>query len=256
MVLILTGGMGFIFLHDVFSPKQIKERHLHKWKKLNPSTKIVLFTTLVIILCGAAIFYLLERTHSLSSSLGLGESIFSSVFQIVASRSAGFNAIEVSTFSVPALLLIMMVMFIGASPGSTGGGIKTSTAFVIFKSVGATIRGRKNIEFHKKTIPFEIVDKAYSIVVMSMLIILLSLFALTLVEPQLSFMTLLFESVSAFSICGLSMGCTPELSVAGKIILIANMYIGRIGTLSFAFALTRRIKEAQHQYPNTYFMVG
>jgi Trk-type K+ transport system membrane component len=256
MLLIVTGGLGFIFLHDVFSPKQIKERHIHKWRRLNPSTKIVFYTTLVIIICGAVFFFLLERCNALTAVSGFGKSLFASFFQVVTSRSAGFNNLEVGTFSVPALLLIMIIMFIGASPGSTGGGIKTSTAFVIFKSVAATIRGRKNIEFQKKTIPFEIVDKAHSIVVMSMIIILISLFALSIVEPQLSFMTLLFETVSAFSICGLSMGCTPELSEAGKLILIANMYIGRIGTLSIAFAIARRIKEAQHQYPTTYFMVG
>jgi Trk-type K+ transport system membrane component len=127
---------------------------------------------------------------------------------------------------------------------------------VIFKSVAATIRGKNSIEFQKKTIPFEIVDKAYSIVVMSIIIIILSVFTLAIVEPTFSFISLLFESVSAFSICGLSLGCTPELSEYGKIVLIANMYIGRIGTLSIAFALARRVKQAQHQYPNTYFMVG
>jgi len=256
MCLIVFGGMGFIFLHDVFSPKQIKERHIHKWRRLNPSTKIVFYTTLFIIICGAIVFFILEQNHSLANLNSFGESIFASIFQMVTSRSAGFNALEVHTFSVPALLLIMTVMFIGASPGSTGGGIKTSTAFVLFKSVAATIRGKNSIEFQKKTIPFEIVDKAYSIVVMSFLIILISVFAFSIVEPQLPFLTSLFECVSSFSICGLSMGCTAELSDSGKFILIMNMYIGRIGTLSIAFALARRIKQTRHQYPNTYFMVG
>jgi potassium uptake TrkH family protein len=256
MGLIIIGGMGFIFLHDVFSPKQIKERHIHKWKRLSPGTKIVLYTTLVIIVAGSVTFYFLERHHSLGIFYDFGDSVLASAFQIVSCRSAGFNTVEIRAVSVPTLLLIMVVMFIGASPGSTGGGIKTTTAFVIFKSVAATIRGKNSIEFHKKTIPFEIVDKAYSIVLMSILIILLSVFVLAIVEPQFSFITLLFESVSAFSICGLSMGITPELSDTGKFILILNMYIGRIGTLSIAFALARRIKQAKHQYPNTYFMVG
>jgi potassium uptake TrkH family protein len=256
MCLVVMGGMGFIFLHDLFSPKQIRERHLYKWKKLSPSAKIVLYTTLVIILFGAIVFYFLERRYSLVDFSGFGRSVFASLFQIVNTRSAGFNTLNISTLSVPALLLVMVLMFIGASPGSTGGGIKTTTAFVIFKSVAATIRGKNSIEFQKKTIPFEIVDKAYSIVVMSIIIILLSVFTLALVEPKFSFITLLFESVSAFSICGLSLGCTPELSEYGKIVLIVNMYIGRIGTLSIAFALARRIKQTQHQYPNTYFMVG
>ena len=256
MGLVLIGGMGFIFLHDVFSPMRIRERRMHKWKKLTPSTKIVFYTTLVIVVVGSVTFYFLERHNTLGIFRGFGESVLASAFQIVSCRSAGFNTVEISTVSVPTLLLIMMVMFIGASPGSTGGGIKTTTAFVIFKSVAATIRGKNSIEFHKKTIPFEIVDKAYSIVVMSILIILLSVFVLAIVEPHFNFITLLFESVSAFSICGLSMGITPELSDTGKLILILNMYVGRIGTLSIAFALARRIKQTKHQYPNTYFMVG
>jgi potassium uptake TrkH family protein len=256
MLLVIVGGLGFIFLHDIFSPRQIKDRYIHKWKRLSPGTKIVFYTTLVIIVVGSVAFYFLERHYSLGTIRGFGESVLASAFQIVSCRSAGFNTVEISAVSVPTLLLIMIVMFIGASPGSTGGGIKTTTAFVIFKSVAATIRGKNSIEFHKKTIPFEIVDKAYSIVVMSILIIILSVFVLAIVEPSYSFITLLFESVSAFSICGLSMGITPELSDAGKLILILNMYIGRIGTLSIAFALARRIKQAKHQYPNTYFMVG
>ena len=256
MFLIVIGGMGFIFLHDVFSPSQIKERLRYKWKKWSPSTKIVLYTTLVIIFGGSIVFYLLERQSALVNFNSFGKSVFASLFQIVNTRSAGFNTLNINALSVPALLFVMVVMFIGASPGSTGGGIKTTTAFVIFKSVAATIRGKKSIEFQKKTIPFEIVDKAYSIVVMSIIIILLSVFSLAIVEPNFSFITLLFESVSAFSICGLSLGCTPELSEYGKNILIVNMYIGRIGTLSIAFALARRIKQARHQYPNTYFMVG
>ena len=256
MCLVVIGGMGFIFLHDVFSPKQIKERHVRKWKKLSPSTKIVFYTTLAIIAFGTTIFYFVERRYSLVNFSGFGRSVFASLFQIVNTRSAGFNTLNISALSVPALLLVMILMFIGASPGSTGGGIKTTTAFVIFKSVAATIRGKNSIEFQKKTIPFEIVDKSYSIVVMSFMIIILSVFTLSLVEPDFSFITLLFECVSAFSICGLSLGCTPELSEYGKIVLIANMYIGRIGTLSIAFALARRVKQTQHQYPNTYFMVG
>jgi potassium uptake TrkH family protein len=256
MCLVIIGGMGFIFLHHIFSPKQIKERRLHKWRRISPNTKIVLYTTLVIIVFGTVVFYLLEKRYSLFHFISFGRSFFASLFQIVSTRSAGFNTLNINALSVPALLLVMILMFIGASPGSTGGGIKTTTAFVIFKSVAATIRGKKNIEFQKKTIPFEIVDKAYSIVVMSIIIIILSVFTLSIVEPDFSFITLLFESVSAFSICGLSLGCTPELSEYGKIVLIVNMYIGRIGTLSIAFALARRLKQTHHQYPNTYFMVG
>jgi len=256
MSLMIMGGLGFILLHDVFSPKNMKERRLHRWKRLSPSTKIVFYTTLVIIVVGSFAFYFLEREHSLANYSGIGASVFASVFQIINSGTAGFNNLDISSISVPALLLMMVIMFIGASPGSTGGGIKTTTAFVIFKSVAATIRGKNSIEFQKKTIPFEIVDKAFSIVVMSILIVIVSIFLLSLVEPDVPFLTLFFECVSAFSINGLSIGCTPELNEYGKIILTVNMFIGRVGTLSIAFALARRVKQTHHQYPNTYLMVG
>ena len=158
--------------------------------------------------------------------------------------------------SAPALIITMLIMFIGASPGSTAGGIKTTTAFVIFKSVVATIRGRKHIEFQKKTIPFDLVDKSYSITIMSALIIAISVFALTIFEPQMGFINLLFETVSAFATCGLSTGITFDLTDAAKYVLVFDMFIGRLGTLTFAFALSKRIKESEHMYPSTYFMVG
>ncbi len=150
----------------------------------------------------------------------------------------------------------MMGMFIGASPGSTAGGIKTTTSFVLFKSIMATIRMQKNVEFRKKTIPLEIVSKSHSIVLTSILIVFVSVLTLSIVEPHFPFHYVLFESISAFSTCGFSMGIAAEFSDLGKNILAVNMLIGRIGTLSIAFALSKRVLDRHHQYPATYFMVG
>jgi Trk-type K+ transport system membrane component len=124
------------------------------------------------------------------------------------------------------------------------------------KSVVATIKGKKHIEFDKKTIPFDLVDKAYSIVIMSLMLIFISVFVLSLIEPEFQFTTILFEATSAFTTTGLSLGAAAEFSWAGKLVLILNMYIGRIGTLTMAFALSKRSNESQHQYPETTFMVG
>jgi trk system potassium uptake protein len=256
MILIFLGGIGFFVLSDFFGKDSIMERKKFKWKKLLPSTKIVLIATFFILGLGTISFFTLEFHHSLADKNSIPEKIVSSLFQVVTARTAGFNIVDMSKISAPALIVTMLIMFIGASPGSTAGGIKTTTAFVLFKSVIATIRGRKHIEFQKKTIPFELVDKSYSITIMSILIIFLSVFILTIIEPKLNFINILFETVSAFATCGLSTGITFGLSTAAKSILVFDMFIGRLGTLTFAFALSKRIKESEHVYPSTYFMVG
>lgn len=254
--LILMGGIGFFTLRDIFNVHNIHERHSKPWKRLHPSTQIVLYVSTIIIIVGSFIFLLLEYNRSLTFTPGFGRKIVASCFQVISTRSAGFNVVEISNFALPTILVFVILMFIGASPSSTGGGIKVTTAYVIYKSVVATIKGKKRIEFRRRTIPAEIVDKSYSIAIMSLLVVILSLFMLTITEKEILFSDLLFETVSAFSMCGLSTGVTPHLSLIGKIIIAINMYVGRIGTLTIAFALSKRIKESQHQYPNTYFMVG
>lgn len=255
MLLVFIGGIGFIVLRDFFDPAIIKERKRKRWKKLTIGTQIALITTFSIIIVGTITYCALEYNNSLASKETLFEKLFTSCFQII-SRTSGFNVVDVPTISTPALLLIMLVMFIGASPGSTGGGIKTTTFFVIIKSIFATIKGKNKIEFNHKTIPFQIVDKSFSIVVMSLVLIFVSTFTLAIIEPKFTFSDILFESVSSFTTCGLSTGCSAQFSVLGKIVLVFDMYIGRIGTLTFAYALSKRTKETRHEYPETYFMVG
>ncbi len=256
MILILLGGIGFFVMADLFSPSAIRERRKKKWKKLRPSTIIVLRTTLFILVVGSLSFYFLEYHQSLSHKSNFTEKLVASIFQIVTGRTAGFNIVNMSLVTTPTLIITMLVMFIGASPGSTAGGIKTTTAFVIYKSVIATIRGKKHIEFRKKTIPFELVDKSYSIMFMSALVIFISVLAISIFEPTINFVNLLFECVSAFATCGLSTGCTSSFTDPTKIILVIVMFIGRVGTLTFAFALSKRVKDTNHIYPSTYFMVG
>ncbi|MDR1345664.1 MAG: hypothetical protein LBK03_03045, partial [Bacteroidales bacterium] len=256
MVLVFLGGIGFVTLSDFFNPRIIRDRRKYPWKSLHPGTKIVLFTTFSIIIVGIILFCALEYNDTLTQKQNFFERVFDSVFQVISGRTAGFNIVNINMLGNSTLLIIIIVMFIGASPGSTGGGIKVTTFYVIMKSVFATIRGKKHIEFQKKMIPFDLVDKSYSIVVMSLILILLSTFVFTIVEPNHSFEHLLFETVSAFSTCGLSTGTCTTFGWGGKAILVANMYIGRIGTLTLAFALSRRLKESKHQYPETYFMVG
>jgi trk system potassium uptake protein len=256
MILVILGGIGFVVISDFFNPQFIRERKKFKWKKLLPGTKIVLMTTFLILLIGTVIFYFLEKDISMAGRTTVFDKVFTSLFHVVVARTAGFNTINLANAAIPGMLLLIVIMFIGASPGSTGGGIKTTTFFVLIKSVLATIQGKKNIEFNKKTIPFELVDKSYSIVFMSLMIVILSVFTLSIVEPAFDLIDILFETVSAFATCGLSSGISPELSTAGKTVLIIDMYVGRVGTLTLAYALSKRVKETRHQYPDTYFMVG
>lgn len=256
MILVFLGGIGFVTISEFFSPAAIRERKKYRWKRLSPATKIVLITTFGIICVGTLLFFALEYNRSLATKNTLVDKIFASMFQIISGRTAGFNIIDVNAISTPGMLLVMAIIFIGASPGSTGGGIKTTTFFVLMKSVFATIKGKQHIEFDKKTIPFSIVDKAYSIVVLSIIIIFVSTFVLAIVEPKTNLINVLFESISAFTTCGLSTNCQFDFSNAGKLILVADMYVGRIGTLTIAYALGKRSMESRHTYPDTYIMVG
>jgi Trk-type K+ transport system membrane component len=256
MILVFLGGIGFVVISDFFNPQFIRERKKFRWKKLLPGTQIVLMTTFMILLFGTVVFYFLEKDISLAERTTFFDKVFTSIFHVVVARTAGFNMVNLANMAIPGMFLLIVIMFIGASPGSTGGGIKTTTFYVLIKSVLATIQGKKSIEFNKKTIPFELVDKAYSIVFMSLMIVILSVFALAIVEPTFDFIDILFETVSAFATCGLTSGISPEFSSAGKTILIIDMYIGRVGTLTLAYALSKRVKESRHQYPDTYFMVG
>ena len=254
MILVFAGGIGYVVLRDFFDPRVIAERRKKRWMKLADGTHIALITSFAIIIVGTILFYALEYNNTLAKSTGF-EKFFSAFFQIVAGRTAGFNIVDIDAISVPSLL-IFIIIFIGASPGSTGGGIKTTTFFVIIKSLFATILGKSKIEFRKKTIPFQIVDKAYSIVVMTLVFIVSSTILLCVIDPQIPLKNTMFEAASAFTTCGLSTGCIDQFSDAGKIVLTINMYIGRIGTLTFAYALSKRVKETKHEYPETYFMVG
>ena len=188
--------------------------------------------------------------------MGVLEWITASFFQSVTTRTAGFNSVDFSRLGQPVLLFIIVLMYIGASPGSTGGGIKTTTFLALFKSATATIRGKKNIEVFKHTLSFETVDKAYTVALFSFVLIIISTFFLSITETNFSFLSLLFEEVSAFGTVGLSTGITPYLSDAGKTIIVMTMFVGRIGTLTLAVALTRKVAYTKYTYPHADVMIG
>ncbi len=254
-VLVILGGIGFFVLQDVFSFTKMKERYLFKWKEYSLMTKINLRSTLILIVLGMVAFFFLEQNNSLKQ-FDTFSRIMASFFQSVSARTAGFNTVDFSIISVPMMIVFMLLMFIGAGSGSTAGGIKVTTFAVVFKSGIATIRGKNYVDFFKRTIPFSIVNRAYSIMVFALSVIITSIFLLTIFEPNVDFINLAFEEFSAFGTVGLSTGITSGLSSLSKLVIIVSMFMGRIGVLSIAMVLSRRVISRNFQYAKESIMVG
>lgn len=254
-LLVVTGGLGFFVLQDLFGISNIRQRFNLRWKSYHISTKITLRMTGVLLLTGTLVFFILEKNGVLAGK-DFGNAFVTSLFQSVTTRTAGFNTIDMAHLTKPVLMLFMMLMFVGAGSGSTGGGIKVTTFALIIKSTIATIRGKKHVEFFKRNIPFEIVNKAYIILVYALFVISASIFALSITDPDVNFIQLAFEEFSAFATVGLSTGITPDLSTGGRIIIIISMYVGRIGILSIAMMLGKKVISSRYQYAKTSIMVG
>ena len=252
--LIILGGLGFLVVADL-------QDYLRGWGKKNAPryalsvhTKIVLTTTVGLILGGAVLIYVLESTNVLKD-LPFKNRILASYFQSVTTRTAGFNTLDIGALSDATLLTVILLMFTGASPGSTGGGIKTTTFAILVTATIAMLADRDQPRVFKRLIPREAVHKAISVTILS-ISILIFFTVLLLVTEGMPFIKVAFETVSAFATVGLSTGITPALSVAGKMLVIILMYIGRIGPLTLALAIGGREEKATYEYPEEKVMVG
>lgn len=249
MALIICGGLGFAVLADL---------HLHRGKKLSFHTKVVLQVSGVLILLGAGIFFMLEYTNPQTlGPLPLETKVLASFFQSVSARTAGFNTINITGMHDTSLLVLIILMFIGASPGSTGGGIKTTTFISVLLSVLSTYRSKLNVVLRGRTLPQDVIQKAWAIVTTAALLVFVMLSIMSFTEDG-DLLTLLFEVTSAFGTVGLSLGLTPTLSDAGKIAIIITMFIGRVGPLTLAFVLSQKKNKQgdQIKYPNERILIG
>lgn len=254
-VLIFFGGLGFPVIRDIWGLRRMQERAQQPWKTYSIATKIAIYSSIALIVVGAFGFFVIERNGTLEA-MNFGERVITSVFQSVTTRTAGFNTVDISQLAVPTLVMFIFLMFIGASSGSTGGGIKTSTFATIFLAAWATIRGKKNVDVFKHTIHQETLSKAYSIFLFSATFVFLCVFALSIAEPDRHILALVFEEVSAFATVGLSTGITSDLGMLAKIIIMISMFVGRVGTLTLAFALSSRVGYTEYKYPNAHLIVG
>lgn len=254
-VTIFFGSLGFPALRDIFEVRNVRERLSKPWKKWKLSTQVAFYSSLILIAFGAIMFFGLERNTTLSDQAIL-PAVITSLFQSVTARTAGFNTVDFGMLSQPMLIIFIFLMFVGASSGSTGGGIKTSTFVVIFSAILATVTGKKEVTMGRRTISKDLIYKAFSVFIFSASFIFVSVVILTIAEPDLPVLSLVFEEVSAFATVGLSTGLTAELSDFSKVVLVVSMFVGRIGILSLAFSLSVPVRSNAYKYPNSHIMIG
>lgn len=249
-LLIVLGGLGFVVLADMFQAKAKGQARL--WSM---QSKLVLSVSAILIACGAVAIFIAEYSRSLAV-LPLHEKILTSLFQSITTRTAGFNTLPISSMSFTVLMVMIVLMFIGASPGSTGGGIKTTSAGLLYSAVIASLRRRTEVVIFKRSIPYQLINRALAITVVSMVYLMVTFSILLAIEP-LRPIQLLFELVSAFGTVGLSTGITSLLQPASKIIIILTMFIGRLGPVTLALAMSKTRGEPSIRYPEeNAIMVG
>ena len=260
-VLIFLGALGFVTIIDVLNIKDLRERMMKPWKKLDIGSRVGLVSNTHLLIFGIIVFLLLEWNTGLFGAENFFERFISAGFQIV-NRTAGFASIETGTLAIPVIILMLVLMFIGGSSSSTAGGIKTSTFTLLIVSVYTTIRGKKNAELYNKNIANDLLIKAYAILLFTLLNLFIWIFLLTITEGaalangKIKILELVFEEFSAFSTVGLSMGVTQEFSDLGLIILSISMFIGRLGTLMLIMALSKKVKTNRYKYPDAHIMIG
>ncbi|SEF70753.1 trk system potassium uptake protein TrkH [Caloramator fervidus] len=250
MSLIVIGGLGFGVISEIITNRNYKKLSLH--------AKVVIFATFILIGLGALSFLVLEYNNSKTlGSLSLKGKILSSLFASITPRTAGFNTINLSDMTVASKFLTIILMFIGASPGSTGGGIKTSTATLILMTVLSVIRGREDTELLKRRIPKDLVYRAIAITFISFILVIVVTMILSITQEG-DFMEFLYEATSAFGTVGLDLGLSPRLNLIGKIVIIFTMYSGRVGplTLALAFARKQLCVSKAIKYPEDKILVG
>lgn len=248
MFLIVSGGLGFIVLSDLIEFRQRRKLSLH--------SKVVLSMTATLILVGALVIFVFEFTNSNTlQPLDWGGKIWSSFFQSVTPRTAGANTVDIGGLRQATQFFMIILMFIGASPSSTGGGIKTTTFTILVGAVISMIRGRSDLVLFRYRLAQERIFKAVTITMLALFLVIAVAMVLSTTEDA-SFLSILFETTSAFGTVGLSMGLTGKLTIAGKIIISFTMFAGRLGLLTLAYALGPKKGKELYRHPEGKMIIG
>lgn len=259
-LIFVLGGMGFGTVYNFYTyvKSQVqaliqaiirKKMYKHKAQAFSFNTRFIVLCNMVVLFLATVSYYFMEQGFSLTGDTSVAGEWATSFFMANASRSAGFNSVNINFLNIPTLIMVTTLMWIGVAPGSTGGGVKVTTVALSVMNILALARGKESIEIFKRRIAAESVSKAFAIIVLSVLTITFSFVLLNFTDPDKEMIPLLFETVSAYSTCGLSMGVTQSLSPAGKIIIITTMFVGRVGMLTLLVAFIKNTKNKSYIYP-------
>lgn len=248
MGLIFLGGIGFIVMFDVMEYPKCRKLSLH--------SKVVLTVTCLLIVIGALMMFILEFSNpSTLGPLSYPQKIMASFFQSVTSRSGGISTIDIGGLQQSSQFFLILLMFIGAAPGSTGGGIKVTTFAVLIGAVITMVQGKRDVVLFRNRISQAVVYRAVTLTILSLLLLVGFSMFLSATESS-DFLAILFEAVSAFGTVGLSMGLTTELSGVGKVTVALIMFLGRLGPLTLAYALNRRRYKDLYRHPEGKIIIG
>ncbi|MFN6464993.1 MAG: TrkH family potassium uptake protein [Nostoc sp. DedVER02] len=257
-MLIIFGGIGYqvilemyLWLRDRILKKSIKTQ------RFSLDFKVATSTTLILLLLGLVAFFCIEiRNPETFGDLNLRDQILVAWFQSVTPRTAGFNTIDIGKMTTAGLFITIALMFLGASPGGTGGGIKTTTVRVLTSCTKAILQGKEEVLLYDRKIAISLILKAVGVLVASVTTVILATILISLTDPTLDFIQILFEVVSAFATVGLSTGITGSISITAKLILIMTMYIGRVGVLLLMSAVLGDPRPSRIHYPEENLLVG
>lgn len=257
---IILGGIGFPVVLNYYSHfkhvligrfKSILgiEKYRHPSRVSSVNSKLVIYTTAILLILGMVVYGISEQNNTLKGLSTYGKFV-TTVFGAVTPRTAGFNTVDMSQLAVPTILIYLFLMWVGASPGSTGGGVKTSTFAVALLNIFSIASGKSRVEVFRREINNETLKKAFAVISLSVLVIGIGIFLVMLFDPEQELINVSFEVFSAFSTVGLSLGITSQLSAGSKLVLMAIMLIGRVGTLTIMIAIVRKIGEQRYKYPD------
>lgn len=248
-LLITLGGLGFVVMNELYEYRETHRFSVH--------TKVVLMTTLFLTVGSTILIFLFEYGNEKTiGSLSMTGKSLGALFQAVSPRTAGSNTLPIADLTHPTLFLTIILMFIGAGSGSTAGGIKITTFAVLMATVWSQLKGKEDVVLFKRRILIETILKALTVATSGTLIVMLVTFLLSITEKGSVFIMYLFEATSAFGTVGLSMGLTSDLSQFGRILIIFTMFVGRLGPLTLAFAITKRRRQDAFHHPKGNLMIG
>ncbi len=256
----ILGGLGFGTVFNFYTfVKQLWQKAIHRLVLRRPfvhkprsfsfNTRFILRCNAVVVVLATLFYFVLEQRHTLTEDASLFGEWITSFFMANSARSAGFNSVHMNFLSNPTVIMVVILMWVGASPGSTGGGVKVTTVALALLNIFALARGKESIELYKRRIAAESVNKAFAIILLSAVTITFSFILLNFSDPDRSLKALLFETVSAYTTCGLSLGITASLSATSKMIVVFTMFVGRVGTLTLLVAFIKNTKNKSYIYP-------